>query len=292
MNRLPPLRVDDAPQPRRTALVRHRWLLCRRVVQFTVLGLFIGGPALAAATGLWILKGNLSSSLLLGTVPMTDPFVLLQTLAAGHWPYATAWIGAGVVTAFYLLVGGRAYCSWVCPVNVVTDSAAWLRRRMGLKGGRTPPRQLRTWLLGAVLIVCALTGVAAWELVNPVSMLHRTAIFGGALAWVIVAGVFLYDLLLAPRGWCGHLCPMGATYALINHGALLRVSASARARCDDCMDCFAVCPEPQVIRPALKGTGSPLIRDAACTQCARCLDVCTQDVFRVTHRFASRREPS
>ncbi|HAY28250.1 MAG TPA: quinol dehydrogenase ferredoxin subunit NapH, partial [Candidatus Accumulibacter sp.] len=31
--------------------------------------------------------------------------------------------------------------------------------------------------------------------------------------------------------------------------------ASKRAACNDCMDCFEVCPEPQVIRPALKGAG-------------------------------------
>ena len=38
--------------------------------------------------------------------------------------------------------------------------------------------------------------------------------------------------------------------------ALVRISASkAQSACDDCMDCFAVCPEPQVIRPALKQVG-------------------------------------
>jgi len=35
----------------------------------------------------------------------------------------------------------------------------------------------------------------------------------------------------------------------------VRVAAPNRKACDDCMDCFAVCPEPQVIRPALKQVG-------------------------------------
>jgi nitrate reductase cytochrome c-type subunit len=40
-----------------------------------------------------------------------------------------------------------------------------------------------------------------------------------------VAAVFLFDLLVAPRGWCGHVCPVGAAYALIGSKSLLRVSA-------------------------------------------------------------------
>jgi len=273
-------------------LAAHKWLLLRRLSQLTILGLFIAGPALAVVSGVWVLKGNLAGSRLLGTVPMTDFFVALQSLAAGHWPHLTAWIGLAVVLGLYLLAGGRAYCSWVCPINPVTDAAAWLRRRIGLKTGRTPPKALRYWLLAAVLIASALTGTLVWELVNPVSLFHRTLIFGGLAGLWVVAGIFCYDLILASRGWCGFVCPMGAAYSLLGHGALLRVAAPARRRCNDCMDCFAVCPEPQVIRPALKGDGSPVIRAAACTTCARCVDVCGQDVFRVTHRFDTRREPS
>ena len=270
-------------------LAAHRWLILRRASQLSILALFLCGPWF----GFWIIKGNLSSSVLLDTVPMTDPFVLLQSFAAGHWPYSAAWIGLGVILAFYLLVGGRTYCSWVCPVNLVTDSAAALRRRSGLKTGRTPPRQLRYWLLGAVIVASAIGGTMIWEWVNPVSMLHRSLIFGGALAWSIVAAVFLYDLALAPRGWCGHVCPMGACYATINRASLLRVSAPRREFCNDCMDCYAVCPEPHVIRPALKGNGSPIITDNNCTNCGRCIDVCAEKVFSFslrTTRFDSRRD--
>ena len=118
-------------------------------------------------------------------------------------------------------------------------------------------------------------------------MLHRALIFGFGLAWGIVGGIFLYDLLIAPRGWCGHLCPQGAFYGLLGRVTLVRVSADRRSACNDCMDCFAVCPEPQVIRPALKGVGQdhPLILDGDCTSCGRCVDVCGKDVFRITTRF-------
>ncbi len=260
-----------------------RWLVMRRISQFGILALFLLGPWF----GIWLVKGNLSSSLTLGVLPLTEPLLILQSFAAGFMPYQDALIGAAIVVAFYLLVGGRVFCSWVCPINPVTDAAAALRRKLGLKGGRAPAANTRYWLLGGLLVTAFLTGSLVWEFVNPVSMLHRGLIFGMGLGWLVVLGVFLYDLLIASRGWCGHLCPMGAAYALLNRTALPRIAAAKRAACDDCMDCFTVCPEPQVIRPALKGTGSPLILDPECTNCARCIEVCALDVFRFTTRLSA-----
>jgi ferredoxin-type protein NapH len=266
----------------------HRWLILRRAAQLGFLALFLAGPL----AGLWIVKGTLASSLTLDVLPLTDPYVLLQSLAAGHVAGLTAVIGALIVAMFYLLVGGRVYCAWVCPVNLVTDAAAALRRRLGLRGGRTPPRTLRYWLLGATLVAAFATGSIAWELVNPVTMLHRGILFGFGLAWAVLGAVFVFDLLVAPRGWCGHVCPVGAFYGLIGRASLVRVSAPRRAACDDCTDCYRVCPEPHVIVPALKGEGSPVIRSGDCTNCGRCIDVCSKDVFRFTHRFDPRRDPS
>ncbi|HOI52823.1 MAG TPA: quinol dehydrogenase ferredoxin subunit NapH [Azonexus sp.] len=272
----------------------QRWLLLRRASQLLVLSLFLSGPWF----GLWIAKGNLASSLTFDLLPLSDPFVLLQSLAAGFMPALSGLLGAALVLVAYNLIGGRVFCAWVCPVNAVTDSAAWLRRRLAIKTGRVPDAATRYWLLGAVFGLAALSGSLVWETVNPVHLLQRSLIQGlaGALAGgmtmtlSVLLLVFLYDLLVASRGWCGHLCPMGAFYGLLGPKGLLRVAASQRAACNDCMDCFAVCPEPQVIRPALKQDGqvSPVILDRDCTACGRCIDVCAKNVFNFTHRFDQR----
>lgn len=264
-------------------LAKNKWLLARRGTQLGILGLFMLGPWF----GLWLVKGNLSFSETAGTLPLTDPFVLLQSLFAGHWPETVAITGVLIVAVFYLLLG-RVYCSWVCPVNMVTDFASWLRNRLGIKAGSYVSRDMRYWLLLAVLLLPVISGVMVWELVNPVSILHRGLIFGMSSGWIIIAMVFLIDLLVSRRAWCGHICPMGAFYSLLGKWPLLRVSAKHRAQCNDCMDCYAVCPEPQVIKPALKGAEQgrgPLILDAHCTNCARCLDVCSKDVFKFSTRF-------
>ena len=273
-------------RPKRTFWQRHQWLLLRRLSQLTVLLLFLAGPWF----GVWIMKGNLSASLLLDTVPLTDPFVTLQLLAARHWPEATAITGVLILLAFYLLAGGRVFCSWVCPVNMLTDAAAWLRRRLGIKTGRVPDANTRYWLLGGLLLASCASGALVWEWVNPVSLLHRALIFGLAWSCLVLVGIFFYDLLIANHGWCARLCPMGAFYSLLGRTALLRVSAAKRSACDDCMDCFNVCPEVHVIRPALKAVGQehPLILSGDCTNCGRCIDVCDLDVFKMTHRFDQR----
>lgn len=261
----------------------HKWLLARRASQAFFLGLFLMGPL----AGVWLVTGNLAGSLTLGVLPLTDPFILLQAIVAGHWPELTAITGAVIVLAVYALIGGRVYCSWVCPINPVTDAAHWLHVKLGLGKGWQPKRHTRLWLLGTVLLVSAGMGTIAWELVNPITMLHRALVFGSVFSWALVAGVFLFDLLVSRRGWCGHLCPVGAFYGLVGTKSLLRVSAAKRSACDDCMDCFEVCPENHVISPALRGKGddSPLILSPDCTNCGRCIDVCSVDVFAFTHRF-------
>ena len=262
----------------------HKWLILRRISQFGILALFLLGPL----AGIWVVKGNLNYSYTLNLLPLTDPYVALQSLATGRVPEKLGLIGVAIVLAFYFLVGGRSFCSWVCPVNVVTDVAGWLRQRLGIKGSVHLARQTRYWILGMTLVGSALTGVVLWELINPVSMLHRGLIFGLGAAWTVVLAVFLFDLFVMSRGWCGHLCPVGAFYSLLGRWSPVRVAAPRRAACNDCMDCFEVCPEPQVIRPALKGESrgvGPVILAANCTNCGRCVDVCSKDVFSYGLRF-------
>ncbi len=261
----------------------HFWLILRRLSQVGILGLFLLGPV----AGIWIVEGNLNSSMTLDVLPLTDPFVALQSFVAGHILETQVLIGAAIVILFYAIVGGRVYCSWVCPVNLITDAAHHARLKLNIGKGWRPKRNLRYWIMAMALAVSAVTATVAWEVVNPVSMLHRGVIFTMGLAWLVVAAVFLFDLFVSRRGWCGHVCPVGAFYGILGQKRLLNISARHRERCDDCMDCFSVCPEPHVITPALdragKGT-SPVVSSIDCSNCGRCIDVCSVNVFR----FAAR----
>lgn len=273
----------------------NKWLVLRRASQLFFLALFLTGPLF----GLWVAKGTLASSLTLGLLPLTDPLFALQALLAHHSLEGKAILGAVIVLTIYALIGGRMYCSWVCPVNLVTDAAAWLRVRLNLPEGVTFSRSSRLWILGAVLVVSAVTGTVAWEFVNPVTIIHRGLVFGAfygfGLAWAVVVALFLFDLAVSSRGWCSHLCPVGAFYALVGARSLLRVSAVRREACDDCLDCYKACPEAQVISPALKGASrgnGPVILSGDCTNCGRCVDVCPEQVFEFAPRWVGRADQS
>ena len=264
-------------------LQAQKWLLLRRVSQLGILGLFLLGPF----AGIWIVRGSFSASTTLGFLPLTDPLIVLQSVLAGHTVAAKALIGALIVFAFYAMIGGRVYCSWACPVNLLTDAAAWLNRRLDLKRSLSMSRFIRYWLLGTILILASATGTIIWEWLNPVTIFQRGLLFGMGLGWFLIAAILILDTFVTRRGWCGHLCPVGAFYSLLGFASILRVKAAKREQCTDCMDCFTVCPEPQVIRPALKGdeSSSSIIYSNNCINCGRCIDTCPHDVFLFSKRF-------
>ncbi|MDW1499456.1 quinol dehydrogenase ferredoxin subunit NapH [Vibrio sp. YT-19(2023)] len=257
----------------------HRFLILRRLCQFTIIALFMAGPTLG------ILTGNLSSSMLLDTVPLSDPLIVLQALATGHVPEFNALLGVVIVVVFYAILAPRAFCAWVCPLNIVTDLAAWLRRKLNIKASYRWSPVIRYWLIPALMLGSALSGAILWTWLDPVAALHRGLVFGMGAGWVLIALVFVLDLLLVEHGWCGHLCPLGATYGVIGRKSLLRVTAVRREDCTKCMDCFYVCPEPEVLRQPLK-EGDRRVMDQNCISCGRCLDVCPEHVFEFKNRLS------
>ncbi|HHF2857777.1 quinol dehydrogenase ferredoxin subunit NapH [Vibrio diabolicus] len=256
----------------------HRFLILRRLCQLTIIALFMAGPTLG------VLTGNLSSSMLLDTVPLSDPLILLQALATGHVPEFNALLGVVIVVVFYAILAPRAFCAWVCPLNVVTDLAAWLRRKLNIKASYRWSPTIRYWLIPVLMLGSALSGAILWTWLDPVAALHRGLVFGMGAGWVLIALVFVLDLLLVEHGWCGHLCPLGATYGVIGRKSLLRVTAVRREDCTKCMDCFYVCPEPEVLRQPLK-EGDRRVMDQNCISCGRCLDVCPEHVFEFKNRL-------
>ncbi|EJB8689972.1 quinol dehydrogenase ferredoxin subunit NapH [Vibrio parahaemolyticus] len=256
----------------------HRFLILRRLCQLTIIALFMAGPTLG------VLTGNLSSSMLLDTVPLSDPLIVLQALATGHIPEFNTLLGVVIVVVFYAILAPRAFCAWVCPLNIVTDLAAWLRRKFNIKASYRWSPAIRYWLIPVLMLGSALSGAILWTWLDPVAALHRGLVFGMGAGWVLIALVFVLDLLLVEHGWCGHLCPLGATYGVIGRKSLLRVTAVRREDCTKCMDCFYVCPEPEVLRQPLK-EGDRRVMDQNCISCGRCLDVCPEHVFEFKNRL-------
>ncbi|MBM3152968.1 MAG: quinol dehydrogenase ferredoxin subunit NapH [Gammaproteobacteria bacterium] len=265
-----------AEHPVPTGLWVWRYIILRRISQVGILLLFFGtlhwGWEFSKDVGL--LSGNLSASTFIGLIPLTDPFAALQIFLTGHVLAQESLIGVAVVLGFYLLVGGRVFCSWVCPVNMVTDAAGWLRNKLGILAIFHLPRALRYFILAATLVITVISGLAAFEWVSPIGMMHREIVFGLGMGFTALLAIFLFDLLILKHGWCGHLCPLGAFYGLVGKTALIRVRFDKNT-CTHCGECAKICPEPQVLNlKKLEERG--YVFSGECSNCGRCTPICPE----------------
>lgn len=284
-----PVRHAEPPAGWRARLVRGRFAIARRATQILVLLTFLGTVHWGwTVAGRPLLSGNLSASKLVGAVPFADPFAVLQMLAARQPLASEVLIGAALVVLFFGVFAGRAFCGWVCPMNLVTDAAAWTRRRLQVPADLLHlPARSRYIVLVLALLLSALSGLAAFDWVSPVAALHRELIYGAGLGLLGAAGVYILDAFVLKHGWCGHLCPLGAFHALIARPARLRV-AFDDASCTHCGDCVKVCPEPRVLNfaeAAARGAVAP----GECTQCGRCVAICPEHSLSFALRPHARR---
>jgi ferredoxin-type protein NapH len=284
------VRHSARPSTLRGWLHASRYLIARRLALLLVLAAFTGtfhwGWKLAGAP---LLAGNLSAAKLAGVIPLADPFAVLQILVSGHSLADEALAGAAIVLLAYGLVGGRVFCGWICPLGFVTDTARWIRERLAVRDLFAIPSGVRYAVLALVLILSAYAGVAAFEWVSPIAMLHRELVFGAGLGLSAALGVFLFDAFVLKNGWCGHLCPLGAFWSLAGRPAQVKV-AFDDASCTRCGDCVKVCPEPRVLN-FNEAARAGMIASGECTSCARCIAICPEQSLRFALRAGVRPGP-
>lgn len=248
-----------------------RYLLARRVVQITLLLLFAFAPTA------WVM-GNLSSSLWFSVLPLSDPYAALQIALASLSVSLSLFLGAALIALIYGLLLGRAFCAWVCPVNLITDFASFVREKLGFKASKfiILSKNLRYMILALSLVLSVILSVPVFESVSYIGIVQRGLILGGT-AWLLVGFViFAIDAFLASRAVCSHLCPLGAFYALISRFALLRVKYDL-SKCTKCYKCVEICPERQVL--AHIGKEQKNVSSGECIRCARCIEVCGDDAL-------------
>ncbi|MGE0738558.1 quinol dehydrogenase ferredoxin subunit NapH [Sulfurimonas sp.] len=259
-------------------IFKYRYYLARRTTQLLVLGSYF----LANLYGWSVVQGNLSSSLLFGFLPLSDPFATLQTFLAGAVLSADVLIGVAVVLFFYGVVGGRFFCSWVCPVNIITETAAALRRKLGLGSKDAPSllsRHVRYWVIALTLLLSFVFSISAFEVISPIGMAHRGIIFGFGMGWFFLLALFFFDLFSQKYGWCGHICPLGGFNAIVGKYSLIKITHDVD-KCIHSQECFLVCPEVPILHAV--GKKSHIITSKECIKCARCIEVCDSGAFEVS----------
>jgi ferredoxin-type protein NapH len=266
--------------------VRKTLNIVRHMVQVLMLALF-ATPLIASAVGGLVpgagpFFGTLLSSTVLQQLVLADPFAALQVLAASKSPLApTLLSGATIVLAFYGLLRGRAFCGWVCPVNLLLESVDWVAARLGKKDAEKTvlDRHAKLLVAGCILALSALVGVPVFELFSPVGALSRTLATGATLGLWALAAIVVAEAFLPGRIWCRSLCPLGGFYELVGRLGLLRVKT--KPGCSACGACRQVClADPKILDPVIEGATSAVYA-GDCMLCGKCTAKCPQGVLSI-----------
>lgn len=243
-----------------------------------------------------ILEGTLSGSRLLG-FHLIDVYTTMEVFLATHHLPINMIIGTTTIIIVYLLIGGRTYCSWVCPYGLISEIGEKLHVALVEKKiikERTFDHRVRHIFWAIFLILAFTSGFLVFELINVVGILSRFIAYGWSVALSWVLAVFLIEVFFARRAWCKYLCPIGTTYGYLGIAGATRVEWNDN--CDHCMVCHDVCFENQVLELTKakydkerqeKNIKTQIVTGTDCTLCGRCIDVCHSDALSYTFRLKS-----
>ncbi len=241
------------------------------------------------------LEGTLNGSRLLG-FHLIDPFTALEIFAADHSMDVNIIIGSLTLITFYFLVGGKAYCSWVCPYGFLSEIGEYIHLRLVakkiIKERKFDPR-IRFYFWALFLVAAGIDGFLVFEVFNPIGALSRFITYGWSLALLWVLAALLFEIFFSRRGWCKYVCPVGTTYNMLGWISLTRLKWDMD-KCDHCSACIAVCPEDHVlefIKPkhdkerVEKNKKQEYIKNGDCILCGRCVDVCHTNAYKLDFRL-------
>ena len=224
-----------------------------------------------------LVEGALTGSRFVG-FHMADLNASLQVMLASKIVLVNLVIGTITVLVVWWLLGGRTFCSWVCPYHLLAEWADAARARLARRGWtRNIPlsRRGRAWLWLVFAALAWITGYTVYETISPTGIVSRALIYGPGLAAFWVVFLLLIEVFLVRRFWCRYACPIGLTYGLVSVTAPLRVMYHVD-RCTHDGMCKPVCLVPHVLDVVLRDRATmehqPIAAD--CTRCGRCVDVC------------------
>ena len=254
--------------PRTEAIRPFRWM-----VLILVNLLFVGSYYL----DIQLLEGALTASRFAG-FHMADLNSALQVMLAFKHVVINLVIGTVTVFILWWLLGGRTFCSWVCPYHLLAEWAEILHLKLEKKGwvkDHPMDRRARSWFWLVFVILAFVTGYTVYETISPTGILSRALIYGPGIALIWVLTLLLFEIFWSRRAWCRYGCPIGLTYGLVGGISPFKINYNL-ANCYHEGECKKVCLVPHVLDTVIKGRATHINVDigADCTRCGRCVDAC------------------
>lgn len=243
-----------------------------------------------------VLEGTLNASRFLG-FHLIDVFTTLEVFVATYHLPINMIIGTITIVIFYLLIGGRAYCSWVCPYGIISEYGEKIHNSLVKKKiikDREFNKNIKYVFWAMFLIMAFTSGYIVFETISVVGIMSRAIVYGWSLGLIWVAVILAIEILYSRRAWCKYICPIGTTYGLIGWASATKVKWNDN--CDHCMVCHDVCFESHILdltrakydkQREEKGIKEQYVNNGDCTLCGRCIDVCHADALNFDFRLKS-----
>ena len=240
------------------------------------------------------------------------PVGALSTMLASKTIFPRALISL-VLAVVAILLLGRAFCGWVCPVPIVSKiryaftkkGAKKDEKHTGVEAGEVDASPLsedekrllggcskgcagkkldtRQFVLGGSLLSAAIFGFPVFCLICPIGLtfaaillLIRAFGFGDPSLTLLVVLVLLAVEVIFFKKWCHAFCPVGALMSLISRGnKTFRPTVDP----DKCLETTkgVTCSACARVCPEginLHELGKGSVSLAECTKCHACVDVC------------------
>ena len=265
----------------RLFIIKH----LRRIVQWAFLGLILW-----IGVQFFLFVGQLRRGAVVTVTrpPGVEGFLPISALInIKYWlwtgTFATIHPAATVLLLIFIAMAvwlKKGFCSWVCPVGLLSEYLSSLHVRIFDRPHRLPkwldfPLRSLKYLLLFFFIYAVFFEMDATTLhrfiyspYNRVADIKMLLFFSEAsLLTLRVLAVLLLLSLLIPYFWCRYLCPYGA---LLGGWSLLSPLKIRRNRttCIDCEKCTRVCPAN--IKVHTKNT----VHSDECHACFQCVEAC------------------
>lgn len=291
----------------------------RRVGKMTRVRVFVLGVVLALVVFGIIFNIGIGSysSLGFGELAWLCPIGWLETAISGGTFAIHPLIGV-LIPIVFMLIFGKAFCSWICPTPIIQRMFRGKRNAEGESatndaekvsiddescacealppvGGKRDGWHFDSrWIIVVVALAAAfIFGFPVFCLICPVGLTFASI----ASIWHLLQsnemtwGVIVFPLLLGLElgifsKWCKVLCPISAIMSLVSRAnktfhVSVDPSTCLRSHGCDCHVCVDTCPE--LVDPHIE-------KIPECTKCGICMDACPAQA--ISMKFLARAKRS
>jgi ferredoxin-type protein NapH len=207
------------------------------------------------------------------------------------------------VLVVLMLLGGRLWCGWICPMGLTSDVLTKIRVWTGISRVKVSKgwREGLVWAKYVILLLAlgvatlaAFPGMAdhRLSLSEPFCQVCPSRIFEAfftfdQVCWtnhadsittvftvlgLIAFGIFFIGLTVR-RFWC-RLCPIGGLTAVFNRTGLVILEKNA-VKCTRCGACERTCPLD--VQRVYEGRETGPVTSYECHLCLRCVEACPEE---------------